>query len=613
MDKNIAIIVPNKVIAETSKNVVSSLGFSYPVYSSDRKEAKKIAKKLILEGTKVIITMGITADFIRENTGVLVLELQYTGVEFKAVIEEGLKHSNKVAVFGSKSLTYLMEKVITSTYDSIKIFNIIKGQSIEEKTEEILDQGFDVVIGGTPTVEVAKKRGKIGLSPNIDKKMVESALNNAIQILELKLENERSVQPIQRILNSTKDALIVANKFQDIIFVNTKAESILNISKANIKNESINNLFKINNKTYNSIINKDKFEFYIKDNKLYVTASPILTEGEFRGVVFSIKEVRDVRLLEEKIKKECLFKDYTTSSTFSDIIGNDKEIIKAKKIAKKYAKYDGNIFIKGEFGTNKKIFAEAIHNYGDRLSEPFIHLNCLTFSEDGLEKELFGAEYKEHESNNEIGVLELANNGTIFLENIEGVSKNIQTRLLYFLEDKRNLLLERRIRIITSSKTDILKLIKNDKFYSDLYYKLNILELSIPNLEERKEEIPLLIKNTIQKKNRTLKTKINGIEQSCLNEIFKIKFSGNINELENIIERMMILSETSLLTLDTLKTIGYFSETSLPKETSLLGDYEIIAINEALNEVGGNKKEAAKKLGISPTTLWRKRKKYEGS
>lgn len=305
-----------------------------------------------------------------------------------------------------------------------------------------------------------------------------------------------------------------------------------------------------------------------------------------------------------------------------DFVANSESMIKIIETLEKVIPTKSNIMILGESGTGKGLLAELIHCNSPRRDKPFISINCSAIPEGLLESELFG--YKKGAFtgavSDKLGLITLAHEGTLFLDEIGDMPINLQAKLLKVLEtgevfplgDTKPKIVD--IRIISATNVDIENRIREGKFREDLYWRLNVIEIKIPPLRERKEDIEVLAKHFVDKFSREHKKNVKGVDKQALSCLLNYSWPGNVRELGNVIERAVILSEGEFITLDVLpdKIKTAREETEVPSSTLkvYLSEYEknlLIKLYESHNK---NKEETAKALGIDLATLYRKFKKY---
>lgn len=299
------------------------------------------------------------------------------------------------------------------------------------------------------------------------------------------------------------------------------------------------------------------------------------------------------------------------AESYGDLIGQTPEIKKVMALIGKTAPTDSTILITGESGTGKEIAAKAIHKLSKRKNGPFIALNCGAIPENLLESELFGHERGAFTGalDRRIGKFELADGGTIFLDEIGTMSANMQSKLLRVLEDHKiervggGSPIEVDVRVLAATNIDFPKHIREGKFREDLYYRLNVIPIQMPSLKDRKDDIPLFVSYFIEKFNKELGKKVSGVNSEVLAYLKAYDFPGNVRELKNIIERAVALCQGETIVMENLLTptvSGISGEKSLKQA---LEDFEINYIKAALNETNGVQSVAAKKLGLHRTTL----------
>jgi len=313
---------------------------------------------------------------------------------------------------------------------------------------------------------------------------------------------------------------------------------------------------------------------------------------------------------------------------FENIIGDSEKMRRIFETVEKVADTDSTILILGESGTGKELIAKAIHYNSYRREGPFIPVNCAAIPSELLESELFGHEKGAFTNaiRTRIGRFELANGGTVFLDEIGDMSPNLQSKLLRVLQERH---FERiggvktvkvDIRIIAATHQDLKATVEQGKFRQDLYYRLNVIPMEVPPLRERKSDIPLLAHHFLNYFNRTKKRRIQGISKEAMNRLLQYHWPGNVRELENIIERIVILTNNEIISVQDLpERIQTLSQEEppllfeIPEEgislDNALNEFEKKLILQALNKTGWIKNKAAQLLNLNRTTLIEKIKR----
>ncbi|OGW58044.1 MAG: hypothetical protein A2Z09_03975 [Nitrospirae bacterium RBG_16_43_8] len=307
-----------------------------------------------------------------------------------------------------------------------------------------------------------------------------------------------------------------------------------------------------------------------------------------------------------------------------DFVANSESMLRIVETLEKVAPTKSNLLLLGESGTGKGLLAELIHCNSPRRDKPFISINCSAIPEGLLESELFG--YKKGAFtgavSDKLGLIPLAHQGTLFLDEIGDMPVNLQAKLLKVLEtgevyplgDTRHKSVD--IRIISATNADIEDRLKEGKFRDDLYWRLNVIEIKMPPLRERRDDIEVLAKHFITKFSEEHNKNVKGIDQSALPLMFEYPWPGNVRELGNVIERAVVLTEGNYITADDLpdkiKKIEHGDEKPDASSTLKLyiSDYEKKLILKTYKLHNKDKEETAKALGIDLATLYRKIKKY---
>jgi DNA-binding NtrC family response regulator len=314
----------------------------------------------------------------------------------------------------------------------------------------------------------------------------------------------------------------------------------------------------------------------------------------------------------------------------SYIVGESEKIISLLELLEKVAESDSTVLILGESGTGKELVARAIHDLSNRKDRNFIPVNCAAIPDDLLESELFGHMKGAFTGAvaNRLGRFEMGDKGTVFLDEIGDMKANLQVKLLRVLQNKE---IEpvgggqtRKIdtRFIAATNQNLEKLVEDKVFREDLYYRLSVIPIVIPPLRERKEDIPLLVDSFIKRLNSEKKRNIKGVDKEAMTALCKYSWPGNIRELENLIERLVILRGSGAITIDDLpqKYVQRPPVSTVEVETeefqfsdvcfnTAMEELENRLIMGALEKSGGNQKEAAQLLNLKRTTFIEKLKK----
>ncbi|MCS7280218.1 MAG: sigma-54 dependent transcriptional regulator [Desulfobacterota bacterium] len=329
-------------------------------------------------------------------------------------------------------------------------------------------------------------------------------------------------------------------------------------------------------------------------------------------------------LIQRLIESQSLVKEVTylrkrleEQYRFHDLVSKSHKMQKIFEFAKTIANSSSNVLILGESGTGKELLARAIHNEGPRAKYPFVAVSCVALPETLLESELFGHEKGAFTDAiaQKKGKFEIADKGTIFLDEIGDISPKLQLSLLRVIQEKEIVRvggekpIKLDVRIIAATNRDLKKLVHEGKFREDLYYRLNVITIEIPPLRERKEDIPVLVNHFIEKFNVELKKNVQKVSEDAMKMLVKYNWPGNVRELENVIERAMVVCKDNIIRKEDIGVLDKDEEYfNLPDKT--LRSVEREHILRVLKENDWNIQRSAEILGIDRATLYNKIKKY---
>ena len=407
------------------------------------------------------------------------------------------------------------------------------------------------------------------------------------------------------ILDSIIDAILVIDNEGNILHYNEVAKNVLCREIDNIEGFNIEMLLGISIHQLPEDGNRQDIEI---ETPAYGKINVSLLSTDLKN--------KKGKLISFYVLPECMI----NSEAKGRIISKNPQFLSVLEMAKTVADTTANILIEGETGTGKNILAKYIHTISSRRDKPFIKLNCAAIPENLLESELFGymkgsftGAFKDKP-----GKVELAEGGTLFLDEIGDMPIYLQSKLLHLIQEKE---FERigdirtrkaDVRIIAATNKDLKTLVEEGKFREDLYYRLKVIQLKVPPLRERKEDIPLLVNYFIDKFSNQYDRKIKGVSPNAMKLLLEYDYPGNIRELENIIERAVIICDSNYIQenhiSEDIKNYSKKQQTSFSVYTDSKDEVEKII--HVLKQTNGNKSLAAKILGMHRTTLWRKIKEY---
>lgn len=465
-------------------------------------------------------------------------------------------------------------------------------------------------------------------------------------ILDLTSQNtqlEEMQSMLEAIFDSTQDAISVVDQNGVNVMINpaytrvtglTKEEIIGKEASADIiEGESIHmKVIQTKNPVKNARLKVGPY-----GREVLATAAPIIVDGKLKGSVGVLHDVSEIiRLTNELKEAKQIIRKLEAKYTFDDMVGNNKLLLGAIEKAKKAASTPATVILRGESGTGKELFAHAIHNESNRKFNQFVRVNCASLSDTLLESELFGYEegaFTGAKKGGRKGIFEQASRGTIFLDEIGEISLNTQVKLLRVLQEREIVRvgaskpLSIDVRILTATNMDLEKAVLRGEFREDLYYRLNVIPITIPPLRDRKDDIYILSTNFIKKFNQEYGRSVVDISSEALDGLIEHDWPGNVRELENIIGRAIINMKhnENIIMVEHLPEHGLYSrelDDHLEKKSEnqyvmsnktleeIVEEAEKLAIMSTLRKHNNNKTQAAKVLGTSIRNFYYKLKKY---
>jgi len=638
MGSKIVFVSPDDKLTDRAKKVIAEMQEHIDVFQGSLSEGVIAAQKAVKNGANIIISRGGTGNLIKNNLHVPVVRMEISGFDIIQAISEAMRYSNNIGVIGFEHLVRSAEKMNEKMKKafSLNIHTalIMNEREVEKKVAQLYLMGVRVFIGGNTVVNVARNNyGCYGMLIESGNEAIAEAIREAKHILEVQTEEKEKSELLKSIIDFTYDGIIGIDAKGRITVFNPVAEKIVGCTAERAIGKSINAI--IENTRMLDVLKSgqsEKEDFQnIRDVTIATNRIPIIVNGEVRGVVATFQEVEKIQKIERQLRKKLFLKGHVAKANFEEIIGSSSAIQQVKARAVHFAQVDSTILILGETGTGKELFTQSIHNASHRYDKPFVAVNCAALPENLLESELFGYEegaFTGARKGGKPGLFELAHSGTIFLDEISEMSPKLQARFLRVLQEKEVIrigddkVLPIDVRVIAASNKDLYKMVKANGFREDLYYRLCVLQLLIPSLRERSEDIVDLAKCFVDKKCKEINKKNISITTEALNHLSTLPWPGNVRHLENIIERAVVLcignKIDSNIILEALGNEGnnsYYTlaedKDALVSDDGVLKQYEDDLIIKVMNESKGNKTLAAKKLGISGTTLWRKLKLLE--
>lgn len=633
----IGIIVP-KDLVNTAKAAAEEFEDEITVLQGSMAEGISLAKQLEECNYDVIITRGGTQILlVQSDINIPILSVPITPVDIFEAISEAEKISDSISLIVSHNVIPAIESYIKISGKELEICQIKDELEVEQKTKELAAEGKRVIVGiGT----IAKYAYLYGLVPIVIKSGREafvSTIKEAKRIAIATKKEKKDKERIKAIIEHSFEGIICIDKKGYITIINDSAQKLLKYDRDKLIGNRIDSILPelqledtLNNGITEMEVIKD-----LKGTKVMVYKIPIVVDGEIVNAVAILRDINEIQRAEEKIRQDIAITGHYAKYTFDNVIGCSKAIREIIRIGKEYAKVSSTVLIEGETGTGKEIIAQSIHNHSIRSNRPFVAVNCAALPENLLESELFGyvpGAFTGAYRKGKIGLFEQAHTGTIFLDEISEINPLLQGKLLRVLQEKQvmrigdNKLVPIDVRVIAATNKNLHALVGAGKFRDDLYYRLNVLRMKLVPLRDRREDIPYLINYFMRIYCEKLSKNVMIFYPEAMEYLSKYDWPGNVREIKNFCERLAVIAKKTKITLediidqisdskinhnDSSKTIDIFrTNNNLSMNNLNLDNMEKESIRLALMYSNGSITNAAKELGVSRTTLWRKMKKF---
>lgn len=611
---------------------------------------------LVEKGAQAIIGRGGGYSLVIDTVNVPVIPMNMKSTDLLRAIEIAKKYSKKVVLIlgdNEVSFDYVGWRNVISTEITEEWFE--SKYEIRSKVVKYIDQKDEVVIvGGGLACSFARQYGIDSVFATASDESIREAVEYCKKLLDTLGEEKFNNEVLRNILDGIKDGVIAIDSNGSIILYNESAKNMLKVERKCALNKYILDVFPKMEWMLDCLHEKEDVEDRkIRNiNNLIVNTRTTLikVDNSTYGVLGIIQDITKLQNLERKIRFDLNQKGLYARYTFDDFLFKDKLTKEFIEEAKKIGKSDYTTLLYGESGSGKEIIAHSIHNISKRKDRPFVAINCATIAENLLESELFGYEegaFTGARKGGKRGLFELAHGGTLFLDEINSLSFNIQTKLLRVIEERQimrigsDYIIPLDIRIIAATNESLTEKIVMGTFRADLFYRLSSLEINIPPLRDRREDIIPLFNNFV---NEVLKDDglngINSIDENFvltkdeIDKLYNYSWPGNVRELKTIAQKYVVTGKIKLRQDRNFKTKQSLSNSEVDKfnfETTASAEVQDESINISkindgkisidIKEVnkyveekiismlfaqGLSKNEVAQVLGISRTSLWKK-------
>lgn len=621
----IAALCSNRSVVDTARRIAQEKDLDFEGAYVGLDAAIPVAQKMERNGAEAILARSGTPEIIRGKVMIPVLSFPRTAIDIITCLKKATSYGKNVLLISfSEEISGLA--IIENLLDCKLTQIVCTNQNDVENIIDRCHKQYDVVVGGASTINFAVKHGMNCVEANTPEEVILSTIDNAISVIESNREEQRKTMNFRCIIDSVSEGVISFDLNGRMTNINNSAKMLLKLNNSEKIHAYVNTIFR-KSAMYDVIRSQklvlDQIE-NLNDEKYVFNHVPIILNGERAGSVTTFKPVSNVIKVEGEVRKS-FSKGFVAKYTFKDLIHKSDIMEELIKRAKQFAVAHSTILIIGETGTGKEILAQSIHGHSQKSNNPFVSINCAALSEQLLESELFGYEdgaFTGSRKGGKPGLFEIAHTGTIFLDEITSTSQQVQRHLLRVLQEKEVMrigadrIVPVDVRVIAAASNNIENEVYNGTLREDLFFRLNILRIQLPSLRERLEDLPSLLEHFIGSYAMACRMTPFKIPNKYLMKLQQYSWPGNVRQLRNFAERLFLLCgpEFQPKIFDELYfELSQFLPTRINKQeetislTSITEESEVI--RRAIEACNYNKGLAARKLGISRTTLWKKMKK----
>ena len=612
-------------------------GMDIPAFLGENDEAcRRIIEEQIAAGGKVVITFDYLSNQLEGEVSIPIAVIRRSPSTIISILVDVLKNEKKIALVaherenGDSYYVRSMKEAAAVFPAETRLFSFQSYRDAPETLRNICKMGFKVAVGPNNLQQAAREMGLDYRTVPLAESDLMDAVEQARYHLRLYQQHIQNESLINMILDRSDQGNVALDGEGRIIHINSAARSMFSLMKTDpiglhYEDTPLGSIDAIAEVIKSR--RPQKCVETMKDDVLVCDVSPLFIDGVLSNVILSCELADRIQEKDINVRNKLLSDNRKAGKTFRAIVGSSEPLSRTLAMAKRYAYYDSTILISAPSGCGKEVFAQSIHNASRRKDKPFVVINCAALPESILESLLFGYEpgtFTGAKAGGKAGLFELAHRGTVFLDEISEMPLMMQSRFLRVIQEREVMRIGSDrpipvdIRIIAATNRDLWKMVEENKFREDLYHRISVLLLEIPPLDERKEDIEQLARYFLSERSVQLRMPKPLLTDKAVEFLKKQSYRGNVRQLNNILERAMILAPSALIDVHDLETAigGSLHEKTedATEAASTLSDSktlgEIEAICNAMKKYNGNRNRMAVHLGISTTTLWRKMRQY---
>ena len=635
----ILFIMPYPEMADEIRTLLKDFNCNEELhYTCELRDYKELNDYSVESDFDIVIARGYSADaLLKNNPSYTVQRITFNSVDAINAVENCKRqfNSSKIAIVGNPSLVYSAMTIKKICDVPIEIYSDSgPDTAYADIFNKALSDGCDTVISGRYPCAVAQRLGIPNYVARINPESLYQTIYDAVQSYRANRAQRIQLKLLQMVMDNSSSGYLFFDRNRALTIYNQYAADVLSRHADTLigrqYGEIIPELSVLLNEVFITHKRSDD-ELFKKNSKTYTAhVTPFLFDTYLDGVLVDFQNINDIQEQEFQVRRKLASKGMVTHYGFENIIHVSHGISKLIDVARHYASVDSNIIIDGMTGSGKELFAQSIHSVSRRSTNPFVAVNCASIPENLLESELFGyapGAFTGASKDGKHGLFELAHKGTLFLDEIAELPYSFQGKLLRVLQEHEirrigdDKVIPVDVRIIAATNQNLNDMVLKNEFRRDLYFRLNVLQLHIPALNERSEDIPYLFEYFLERYSSDFDKPAPKLSDEMRHILISHKWLGNVRELKNAAERFMVLYNQDAYPERLLsECIDPSYDFANPTKTIATADTaSSAASNDELTELhelkvamqeGLSRSELASRLHISRSTLWRKMKKY---
>ncbi|TMS59684.1 propionate catabolism operon regulatory protein PrpR [Imbroritus primus] len=601
--------------------------------------AAAIAREVREGRLDAVVSGGANGAYLRQHVDIPVIVVKVTGFDVLNALATARQRSSRIALVTHAEVYPEVEAFCRAFALAIPAYTYRAEEDATALIQTLRQEGVEVVVGPGMVADLAERAGMAAVFL-YSGSSVQGALEDAIEAVRLRRIEAGRREYVNAILAHLEEGVVAVDESGRIQSFNPAMERLLDMPAASVVGRRWQSL--VPSLPLESVLESGTRELaaihHVRGKTVVVNRIPLLSDGRATGAVLTMQDANAIHRADRSLRTRTRARAAGVRYTLDDLLGESPAMREVRALAQRYAQVDSTVLIQGESGTGKEVLAQGMHQASPRHPFPFVAVNCAAFPETLLESELFGYEegaFSGARRGGKVGLIESAHNGTLFLDEVGDMPPALQIRLLRVLQERQGQpvgsldAVPVNVRIIAATHRDLAELVRQGVFRQDLYFRLNILSLRVPPLRTRREDIRLVAEALFRRIQRRLQP---GdpvpLPDILAQQLECYDWPGNIRELENVLERVAVLMAGGLEGVESLAQAArsvapeLFAlpapaapiPTSVPvlhaaeALTRVSRASELAHIRAVLAAHGGRRNEAARALGISPTTLWRRLK-----